>query len=201
MTARLNVPKLEQVKAALKRCERFSLKIGIADDAYYPPSDDAEKTVMKVADVANILENGWVQIVTPKQAGYLRRHGFAVKPDTVISSPPRPFMRLTFENRRDVWNRLAEQFLLSRFDFNKVEQSIISAMTYVGDNAVSDVKETIYENLYGIEPRSSATLNIMRRWLRDRELEASGDAGMVRSKSLFRSGLLMTSVAYQILGL
>ena len=72
-TVRLDLSKIQNALTKLEKVSKRSVKIGILADAQYGNGT-------KVTDVANILENGWVQKVTPKQSTFLRYHGFSPIP-------------------------------------------------------------------------------------------------------------------------
>lgn len=91
----------------------------------------------EVATYAQYLEYGWVQRVTPKQAGFFRGvHGVNLPVGTVLTNPPRPFLRDTATAEGENWGRLFRQAFI---DLGSAEKAI----KFLGLHAPADVKETL----------------------------------------------------------
>ena len=103
-TVRLDLSKIQNALTKLEKVSKRSVKIGILADAQYGNGT-------KVSDVANILENGWVQTVTPKQSTFLKYHGLKVPPNSTLNCPPRPFFSNTVKNNQNNGSNLAKGIL------------------------------------------------------------------------------------------
>lgn len=108
-----------------------------------------------VATYAQYLEYGWVQRVTPKQAGFFRGvHGVNLKVGTVLTNPPRPFLRDTARAEGANWG---EMFKKAFIELGSAEKAI----KFLGLHAPADVKETLSKagtSLGAFVPRSPLTL-------------------------------------------
>jgi hypothetical protein len=107
-TVRLDLTKIQNALTKLEKVSKRSVKIGILADAQYSNGT-------KVSDVANILENGWVQRVTAKQSTFLKYHGLNVPPNSTLNCPPRPFFSNTVKNKSEQWIKLGEKVFYSKF--------------------------------------------------------------------------------------
>lgn len=91
----------------------------------------------EVATYAQYLEYGWVQRVTPKQAGFFRGvHGVSLKVGSVLTNPPRPFLRDTARAEGENWGKLFKQGFI---DLGSAE----NAIRFLGLHAPRDVVETL----------------------------------------------------------
>ena len=83
--------KIPQIIEKLKQSQNMNVKVGILDDP-------------KTAKYASCVEYGWTQRVTPKQSYAFRAWwGINLRVGTVISSPPRPFLRGTLYANEFNW--------------------------------------------------------------------------------------------------
>lgn len=146
-------------------------------------------------------EYGWVQQVTNKQSWFFKQNfGIEVKPHSVLSSPPRPFMRYTLRDYGDTWK--AE--LAKGLEKNGLNE-LFSVMLGVASLAQSHVQETI--NRGGtpktvFERRSELTMKINRIRAgttasgNKRKVESSGN--LLRSRALMDTGEMKNAVSYEV---
>lgn len=185
-TVRLDLTKIQNALTKLEKVSKRSVKIGINSEMQY-----ANGT--KVSDVANILENGWVQRVTAKQSAFLKSHGLKVSPGSTLNCPPRPFFSNTVKNKSEQWVKLGERYFIANFSIENADNAVINGLTAIGMKAVADIQDTLYDN-DGIAPRSEATLQMYS----SATSNATEDSGTGRKQSLYKSGLLFNSIAFEM---
>lgn len=183
---RLNLSTIQNALTKLERINKKTVKIGINSEMQY-----ANGT--KVEDVANILENGWIQTVTAKQSAFLRYHGLNTPPNSTLICPPRPFFSVTVKNKADKWQRIGTEFFITRFDIDNLEKVTKDALQVIGQSAVADIQDVIYDN-DGITSRADATLKMLS--LDNPKTEI--DSGSRRTQALYKSGLLFNSIAFEM---
>ena len=186
-TVRLDLSKIQNALTKLEKVSKRSVKIGILADAQYGNGT-------KVTDVANILENGWVQKVTPKQSTFLRYHGLNVPSNSTLNCPPRPFFSNTVKNKSEQWIKLGERYFIANFSVENADNAVINGLTAIGTKAVADIQDTLYDN-DGIAPRSEATLQMYSF----AEANAEGDSGTGRKQSLYKSGTLFNAITFELI--
>lgn len=186
-TVRLDLSKIQNALTKLENVSKRSVKIGILAEAQYSNGT-------KVSDVANILENGWVQRVTPKQSSFLRYHGLNVPPNSTLNCPPRPFFSNTVKSKSEQWIKLGEKYFIANFSVENADKAVINGLTAIGTKAVADIQDTLYDN-DGIAPRSEATLQM----LSSAESKAEGDSGTGRKQSLYKSGKLFNAITFELI--
>ena len=186
-TVRLDLSKIQNALTKLEKVSKRSVKIGILADAQYGNGT-------KVTDVANILENGWVQKVTPKQSTFLRYHGLNVPPNSTLNCPPRPFFSNTVKNKSEQWVKLGERYFIANFSVENADNAVINGLTAIGTKAVADIQDTLYDN-DGIAQRSEATLQMYSF----AEANAESDSGTGRKQSLYKSGTLFNAITFELI--
>ena len=186
-TVRLDLSKIQNALTKLEKVSKRSVKIGILADAQYTNGT-------KVSDVANILENGWVQRVTPKQSAFLRYHGLNIPPNSTLNCPPRPFFSNTVKNKSEQWVKLGERYFIANFSVENADNAIINGLTAIGTKAVADIQDTLYDN-DGIAPRSEATLQMYSY----ADSNAESDSGTGRKQSLYKSGKLFNAITFELI--
>ena len=178
----------EQAKAnALKR----HVFVGVNSNEGIRPYGEGETNV---ATVSQYLEYGWVQTVTRKQSGwFLGKHGLGVQPGSVLFMPPRPFLRSTLRHRAKEWSDvLKNAYLRHNGDIEK-------ALSEVGMIATADIQQTIADA--GIDGeqfprRSPLTQKIYEIYQEGHKTDGTGN--LSGDKPLVRSGLLLSSISYQL---
>lgn len=184
-TARLDLSKIQNALTKLEKVSKRSVKVGVLAEAQYGNG-------IKVSDVANILENGWVQRVTPKQSAFLKHHGLKVSPGSTLNCPPRPFFSNTVKNKSDQWVKLGERYFLANFSIENADDAVTKGLTAIGTKAAADIQDTLYDN-DGIAPRSEATLKMYSS-----AENATEDSGTGRKQSLYKSGKLFNAITFEL---
>lgn len=150
----------------------------------------------KKATIASYLEYGWVQRITPKQAGYFRGiHRVNLKAGNTLYMPPRPFMRGTFEAKHKEWIGLAQKFFKNRLDVN-------ATLEILGNRAVEDIQASILKGGTGKEqfaPRSPLTMALIEANLKDENHKTDGTPNTSQTtKPLYRSGSLFSALTFRM---
>lgn len=186
---------LGAIKNAKKRCRA---KIGFPNNP-------------EMSAIATYNEFGWVQRVTPAQATYLSgrlgydtiRLGFdkaPVKPNSTLSSPPRPFLRGTLRAQADTWKTEVGKGIKALG-----LKGLQTVMQSVGGAAATDVRETIKKGgtrLEQFKERSDLTMLLysaqdsFTQGGNKRKIER--DSGDGTRKPLRRSSAMLNAVGFEV---
>ena len=174
--------KIPQIIEKLKQSQNMNVKVGILDDP-------------KTAKYASCVEYGWTQRVTPKQSYAFRAWwGINLRVGTVISNPPRPFLRGTLYANEFNWALIGVNSLI-RSDWNMER-----ALAMVGQVAGQDVQTTISGG--GIDAqgmsfpiRSEFTMHVYN--LRG-EGHINGTGNINTVKPMVLTGNMLGSITYRI---
>lgn len=94
-----NLCVIKQISQQIRR--RIVANVGIIDNP-------------EIAQYAVYNGYGWVQRVTPRQAGFFRHNfGINLKPNNTLMSPPRPFFRATIRAKRREWEETMSKSIKS----------------------------------------------------------------------------------------
>lgn len=147
---------------------------------------------------AEYIEFGWVQRVTPRQAGWLSHNGAkGIRPGSTLNNPPRPFMRDTFNAYSDEWIKIGKN------EFNKTLKETKSYylacekfLKAVGSAGQVAITATIGSGgaEFGFEKRSPLTLAIYQS-INGGAPIASGEKPLTRSNS---ASALVKSIAFEL---
>lgn len=154
-----------------------------------------------IAEYATYNEFGWAQRVTGKQSTFLQKaFGVDVQIGSVLMSPPRPFMRATFEAKNGEWRQTLRN-ALKKTGLTDPAQ----ALELVGRQAQVDIQETIRNGGVGghkFPERSPLTLAIYESQDREtasgRKRRIESGTGSTRKEPLFRSGKLLGAIGYEV---
>ena len=174
--------KIPQIIERLKQSQNMNVKVGILDDP-------------KTARYASCVEYGWTQRVTHKQSYAFRAWwGINLRVGTVISSPPRPFLRGTLYANEFNWALIGVNSLI-RSDWNMER-----ALAMIGQVAGQDVQTTIAGG--GIDAqgmsfpiRSEFTMHVYN--LRG-EGHVNGTGNINTVKPMVLTGNMLGSITYRI---
>lgn len=186
---------LGKLKNAKKRCRA---KIGFPNNP-------------EMSAIATYNEFGWVQRVTPAQATYLSgrlgydtvRLGFEnapIKPNSTLSSPPRPFLRSTLRAQADAWKAEVGNGIKALG-----LSGLPAVMQTVGGDAATDVRETIKKGGTRLEQfpeRSELTMLLYSaqdshtQGGNKRKIER--DSGDGTRKPLRRSSAMLNAVGFEV---
>lgn len=180
---------LGKLKALADKIPRAArVKIGVIDDP-------------DIAKYAAYNEFGWVQRVTGRQSGFLRNNfGVNVMPGYTLSSPPRPFLRATATDKAGEWKKtLGDGIAALGVDH------IPKVLEAVGRQAQADVQSTIKNNGTGktkFPERSDLTLQIYEakdaQTSKGRKRRIESGSGSQRRQALFKTGTLLSAIAYEV---
>lgn len=165
----------------------------------------------EISAIATYNEYGWVQKVTAAQATYLSgrlgydamRLGFEkapIKPNSTLSSPPRPFLRGTLRAQAETWKAEVGKGIKA-LGLNRLP----IVMQAVGGTASTDVRETIKKGgtrLEKFQERSDLTLLLYRA--QDSHTQSGNrrrievDSGSASRKPLQRSGSMLNAVGFEV---
>lgn len=188
----------EQIKEATAKSGLFvDVGINAQDGSKEYEAKGGTGATATVAEVATYQEFGWVQQVTGKQSRFLHSaFGVRAKKGGTLMMPPRPFLRGTLQSESKNW---VEAFgnAIGRRGVENLTDSLLE----VGMLAQNDIQNTIANG--GTEqekfPRRSAmTMAIYEALSRDHRTDGTG--GISGDKPLFRSGVLLNSISYQLRG-
>lgn len=148
------------------------------------------------ATIAMYLEYGWMQRITPKQAGYFKgAHKVNLKVGNTLYMPPRPFIRGTFEAKHKEWIELAQKVFKNRLDVN-------ATLEILGNRAVEDIQASILKGGTGKEqfaPRSSLTMALIESSLAKGKHKTDETPNTSQTtKPLQRSGSLFPALTYRM---
>lgn len=150
---------------------------------------------------ASYNEFGWVQQVTASQSWFFKlNYGVGVKEGSVLSAPPRPFLRYTLRDYGDSWEAELEKGIKA-----KGIESLFYVIGKVASVAQTDVMETIEHGGTSrtlFERRSDLTMKINR--LRAKST-ASGNkrktdntSSLLRSRALKDTGEMLRAVSFEV---
>lgn len=110
----------------------------------------------QVATYASYLERGWVQTVTPRQAGWLNANGLTgVRPGARLVLVPRPFIEAAIQNNEDKWRKMASNMIRRQSPNLDLRQ----VAAFLGARAAEALREQI-ATANGMERRKASTLEI-----------------------------------------
>lgn len=153
----------------------------------------------ELATIAQYLEYGWAQTVTPKQSGFfLARYGLDILPGMHLVNPPRPFLRGTAQAEGPQWSKLFQAVVKARGLF-----AMPDALLFVGERAQQDVMQTIATggtSKQDFPPRSELTMTMYgldeQYTESGNERERDGTGGQDREQALYKTGKLHKSIGY-----
>lgn len=155
----------------------------------------------EIAKYAVYNEYGWVQRVTPRQAGFFRHNfGINLTPNNTLMSPPRPFLRATAGAKRKAWEETMSKSIKS-VGIDNYEK----AVEMTARVAQADIQETIKNN--GAEgqkfpDRSDLTLQIYAQQEalthKGNKRKISNDSGTARRQALLKTGAMLGAIGYEI---
>ena len=169
--------------------KKMSVKVGIIDNP-------------EIAEYASYNEFGWVQRVTAKQSGFFKHEfGIDIEPfKTVLSAPPRPFLRATASAKSDEWSQIFAEALKQLGVKNMRKAALLMAR-----QAQTDVQETIRNNGTKdekFEDRSELTAKIYAAkdalTAKGKKRKRERDSGSAREKALVKTGALLSAIGYEI---
>ena len=180
----------------LKKAESYAkaryVNVGINDNEGIKKYGEGETNV---ATVAQYLEYGWVQTVTKRQSGWFAREPrhLGVPPGTVLFMPPRPFLRATLRHKADDWVNVFKNA------FVQYNGDLELALSAVGMRAKEDIQNTIRTAQVDGEVfprRSPLTMKLYEIYNQDHETDGTGNRS--GDKPLMDTGLLLSSISYQL---
>lgn len=145
------------------------------------------------------LEYGWVQRVTPKQAGYLRGvSGVNVPIGATLSNPPRPFFRGTKEAEGEKWLKVLKN-AVAYYQTEDIFTAHQKALNMVGLLATQDIQQTLINggtSKMKFAKRSPLTQAILAGRANGHQSDGSGTTASAQAGNL--SGMLVKSVGFEI---
>ena len=200
-TVKCNIKTLkifDEIKKEAKRSTGRFVDVGInsRDGAkQYKKTEGSKKDPPTVAQVAQYQEYGWTQTVTTAQSRYFWNNwGIKLKAGTEISMPQRRFLRGTLEAEANNWVSVMGD-AIKRHGL----QDLKSALVEVGQIAQSDIQNTIADGKTSKEEfprRSKLTMAIYAAQAEDHKTDGTG--GISGDKPLFKTGVLMNSISYNL---
>lgn len=148
----------------------------------------------QIATYAQYLEYGWVQRVTPKQAGWFAGvHGVRLPVGTVLTNPPRPFLRDTARAEAKKWGKQFKEGFAQLGTAEKV-------LPYIGALAQSDVIITLSKggsSLGKFPDRSPLTLTLAQNNHNPKGSKSYNKTGtLFRKEAGISSGELLRAVSF-----
>lgn len=189
-----NFEQLKRAAAQIAAAKARMVKVGILAGATYPSG-------MTVSQVAQILELGWTQSVTPRQSGWFTAQGFgSIRPGVALHLPPRPTFHFVFRSKSARWQKLGENILKRVLTSPNPAAVIRRALEMMGLAAQQDLMQEIANHGagYGAAPRSPLTLALYLTQAMAGNHRVAGTNNTTATEPLIRSGLLMRSIAYEI---
>lgn len=187
----------DEIKKEAKRSTGRFVDVGInsRDGAkQYDPQGGAGAKA-SVAQVGMYQEFGWVQTTTAKQSRFFGLEwGLKLRKGTSLMMPPRPFLRGTLEAEKDKWVEVIGA-AIKRHGL----QDLKSALVEVGQIAQFDIQSTIADGKTSKEEfprRSKLTMAIYAAQAEDHKTDGTG--GISGDKPLFKTGVLMNSISYNL---
>lgn len=151
----------------------------------------------EIVTYAKVYEYGGIQTVTPKQYGFLRH---AVSDKTPVPFPgghivqePRPFLRATAAVKAYSWKQEMKE-ALKRFNGDTTK-----ALTYLGQIAAVDIKETINNGGTGnisFSKRKPLTMAIYKENKKGHKTDNTGNITTDKPGKL--SGAMLNAIGYQL---
>ncbi len=181
-----------QITMACKKIEQRVLSsLNEATQAHVGIIDDSE-----MATIASYQEYGWVQRVTPKQAGWFGRQGLKNPPKAGASLvlPPRPFFRATMQAEAKHWSDYYAKALKAYGVENAGAALQATAM-----RAADDIKETMIRGgtkKEQFEDRSPLTMEMYANQAAGHNTDGTGNIS--GAKALIKTGALLNSIGYQL---
>lgn len=158
------------------------------------PKKSEKDKPLTMAQLAQILERGWVQHISRKQVWFFRHNfGINLKQNNTLVLPPRPFLNLTAQKKMKQWVRIYLNAI------SRAGKSPIEALSMASQTAVEDVRETIDNGGVGgtrFKKRSPMTMEIYRQ--KTQGIKVEEDAGYGTTTPLKAKGALRNSMAYLI---
>lgn len=147
----------------------------------------------EIATYASYVEFGWVQRVTPKQAGWFINQGVEHPPKVggALVNPARPFMRSTVAACSKDWADL-----FARAVKKQGIDGIDVALNLVGIKACDDIKETLVNGgtkLDTFDRRAGLTMELYEREAADHQTDGSGN--LETDKPLVKTGSLLNAIS------
>lgn len=145
------------------------------------------------------LEYGWVQKVTPKQAGYLRHaSGINVPVGATLSNPPRPFFRGTKDAEGEKWLKILKN-AVAHYQIDDIFTAHEKALNLIGLLATQDIQETLVSGgtkKMKFAKRSPLTMAILKAKANGHQSDGTGTTASAQSGNL--SGMLVKSIGFEI---
>lgn len=187
----VDIKGLIKLKQEVQRAAKQVAKVGVLAGATYPSGT-------KVSQVVEFLEFGWDQPVTPKQRGWFAAHGIYLKNGTALRCPPRPFFRATFTAKEKTWRQKGNAALkgLERNPVSKIQKALVM----LGLTAQQDLQDSILNGAVEGEKfaeRSELTLRLYATQAKGHRMDDTPNQ-TTTAKPLYRSGLLASSIAFDI---
>lgn len=185
---------LKALEQQAKEAHGLVSDVGVTSksNSVLPKKSEKDKP-LTMAQLAQILERGWVQRISAKQVGFFRHNfGITLKRNNTLTLPPRPFLNLTAQKKMKQWVRIY---------INAVKGGYvpIKALSMASQTAVEDVRETIDNGGVGgtrFKKRSPMTMELYRQ--KTQGIKVEEDAGYGTTTPLKAKGALRNSMAYLI---
>lgn len=150
-------------------------------------------------EYSTYLEYGWVQRVTPKQAGYLRgTSGVNVPVGAVLSNPPRPFFRGTRDAEGEKWIKVLKN-AVAHYQAEDIFTAHEKALNFIGLLATQDIQQTLINggtSKMKFAKRSPLTMTILSARANGHQSDGSGTTASAQAGNL--SGMLVKSIGFEI---
>lgn len=185
------MPTMQITMACEKIQQRVLNSLNEATEAHVGIIDDPE-----MATIAAYQEYGWVQRVTPKQAGWFKGQGLKNPPKAGASLvlPPRPFFRATMQAEGKQWSKYYAAALKAYGVDNAGAALQATAM-----RAADDIKQTMISggtSKEQFEDRSPLTMEMYAKQAAGHNADGTGNIS--GAKPLVKTGALLNSIGYQL---
>lgn len=185
---------LKALEQKAKEAHGLVSDVGVTSKTNRVRKGSSKKKPLTMAQLAQILERGWVQRITAKQVGFFRHNfGINLKKDNVLTLPPRPFLTLTAKKQIKYWRKIYINSIV------RGGKTPTEALSIASKEAVDDVRSAISNGGFGgirFKERSPMTMKLYRTKTQGKNVEE--DAGYGTTQPLFAKGGLYNSIAYLI---
>lgn len=191
----IKLPTLDKLQEQIRKAGNQKVDVGVLEGATYPNGTP-------VSQVACYLEYGWDQTVTPRQRGWFASHGIYLKQNASLHSPARPFFKATFAVNHQKWVKMGHDALKGLANDGNALNKITQALQLLGLTAQQDLQDAIIDGGAGSSSfaiRSPMTMLLYGNLLAEGGHRTDDTPNQTtRRKPLYRTGILESSIAFDI---